>query len=81
MSTDPNWLTPPPNDQNDSASEIAAHTIEAAPTVAPSPLEKPNPKSAWVILALVGGIAGVAMSCFVLALIPFAFLQPSADAG
>ncbi|MEK9163225.1 MAG: hypothetical protein AAB261_07965 [Chloroflexota bacterium] len=78
MSTDPNWLTPPPNDQNDSASEIAAHTIEAAPTVAPSPLEKPNPKSAWVILALVGGIAGVAMSCFVLALIPFAFLQPAA---
>jgi len=80
MSTDSNWLTPEPNDQNDSAaaSGMTAHTIEAAPTVSPSPLEKPNPKSAWVILALVGGIAGVALSCFALALIPFAFLQPAA---
>ena len=78
MSTDPNWLSPPSNEQNDSAREAAAHTLEAAPTVAPSPLEKPSPKSAWVILALVGGIAGAAMSCFALALIPFAFLQPAA---
>ncbi|MBI5713513.1 MAG: PrsW family intramembrane metalloprotease [Chloroflexi bacterium] len=78
MSTDPNWLSPPSNEQNDSASEIANHTIEAVPTVAATPLEKPSPKSAWVILALVGGIAGVALSCFALALIPFAVLQPAA---
>lgn len=78
--TDPNWLTPSPNDPNESsvASEIAAHVVDAAPTVAPTPLEKPRPQSAWVILALVGGIAGVAVSCFTLTLIPFAFLQPAA---
>ena len=86
MSTDPNWLTPQSNDQNESATAVetfakhatSLHTITATSTVSPSPLEKPAPKSAWVILALVGGIAGVAMSCFALTLIPFAFVQPAA---
>ncbi len=76
--TDSNWLTPEPNDQNEAvpASGLTAHTIEPAPTVAATPLEKQNPSSAWVILALVGGVIGLAMSCLALTLIPFAFIQP-----